>query len=297
MRHSAKEWFGVTRYWSFPVSSMPVIVTTVFLLWKGFSLSWAAAVLACLGMVVFHAAGNILSDWWDYKKGVDTEKAYAVPNLVFHHFEPKEYMTFSIILFALGIVIGLVLTAMAGVKLLIIGGIGFILAASYSFFKYNSLGDIFVFTCFGFLPVIGTSFVATGEIDWTAVAITLPLGLFTIAVLHNNNTVDIKTDSEAGIHTIPMVLGEKASAYLYVVYMILPFACVIGAIVLGFLPWTSLTCLLAAPVALKNAQAAAGYFSKGREALLGLDQKTAQLHMMFSLLLALGLLIAYFAKI
>ena len=38
--------------------------------------------LTLLGAVVLHSAGNVLSDWFDYRKGVDSEKAYAVDSLV-----------------------------------------------------------------------------------------------------------------------------------------------------------------------------------------------------------------------
>lgn len=294
MKHTPKEWFVATRFWSFPVSAMPVIVATVFLLWKGYDIRWICALLALVGNVMFHAAGNLLSDWWDYRKGVDNEKAYAIPQLVFHQFEPSEYLRFSAILFAVGICIGLVLTFLTGWQLLIIGGIGFLLAASYSFFKFRALGDIFVFVCFGVLPIIGTSFVAAGQIDWSALVLSIPLGIFTIGVLHDNNTVDIATDKEAGIKTLPMIFGEKTSVKIYIAYMIIPFVAVIVSCILGWLPWLALACLLAAPVALGNIKAAAAYFTKGREAMLGLDQKTAKLHMIFCIFLAIGILIASF---
>lgn len=293
-KHTPKDWLVATRFWSFPVSAMPVIVTTTFLLWKGYDIKWICAVLALIGNVLFHAAGNVLSDWWDYRKGVDNEKAYAIPQLVFHHFEPDEYLRFSSVLFTAAICIGLVLTFMTGWQLLIIGVIGALLAASYAFFKFHAMGDIFVFVCFGVLPVIGTSFVAAGQIDWTALVISIPLGIFTIGVLHDNNTVDIATDREAGIKTLPMLFGEKTSVKIYIAYMIIPFVAVIVSCIIGYLPWPALACLLAAGAAAGNVKAAAGYFSKGREAMLGLDQKTAQLHMIFSLLLAAGLIVASF---
>lgn len=292
MKHTFKEWFTITRYWSFPVSAMPVAVATAFLAWKGYHINWLYAVLALLGNVIFHAAGNLLSDWWDYRKGVDNEKAHAVPFLVFKMFNPSDYTKLSTVLFAAGLAIGLILTWFTGWQLLIIGGIGFLLALTYSFFKFRALGDIFVFFTFGVLPVIGTSFVAAGTIDWSALVISLPLGLFTVAVLHDNNTVDIATDSESGIKTVPMFLGEKASALLYIAYMVIPYICVTVYCVLGALPWFALLCLISGVLAFKNAITAAGYFSKGREALIGLDQKTAQLHMVFSILMIAGLVIA-----
>ena len=132
MKHTVKEWLVATRFWSFSVSAMPVIVTVTFLMWKGYDIRWLCAVLALVGNVMFHAAGNVLSDWWDYRKGVDNEKAYAIPQLVFGQFTPREYLTFSSILFAVAICIGLVLTCLTGWELLIIGGIGALLAAYVS---------------------------------------------------------------------------------------------------------------------------------------------------------------------
>lgn len=294
MKHTVKEWLVATRFWSFSVSAMPVIVTVTFLMWKGYDIRWLCAVLALVGNVMFHAAGNVLSDWWDYRKGVDNEKAYAIPQLVFGQFTPREYLTFSSILFAVAICIGLVLTYLTGWELLIIGGIGALLAANYSFFKFRALGDIFVFICFAILPVIGTSFVATGAVEWPALVISIPLGIFTIGVLHDNNTVDIETDKEAGIRTLPMLFGEKTSVKIFIAYMIIPFIAVIVSCILGYLPWLSLVCLIAAGAAAGNIKAALGYFSKGRESMMGLDQKTAGLHMIFSILLAISLLVASF---
>lgn len=292
MKHSFKDWTAVTRFWSFPVSAMPVIVTTAFLFWKAYDINWLCVLLALVGNVMFHAAGNVLSDWWDYRRGVDNENAYAIPQLVFHQFEPGEYLRFSGILFATAACIGLILTFMAGWKLLIIGIAGAILAASYSFFKFRAMGDIFVFVCFGILPVIGTSLVAAGFIDWTALAISIPLGIFTIGVLHDNNTVDINTDRAAGIRTLPMLLGERTSVKIFIAYMIIPFVAVTAGCITGYLPYMALVSLLAVPAALGNIRKAYGYFSEGIEAMKGLDQKTAQLHLIFSLLLTAGLFAA-----
>ena len=240
MKHTVKEWLVATRFWSFSVSAMPVIVTVTFLMWKGYDIRWLCAVLALVGNVMFHAAGNVLSDWWDYRKGVDNEKAYAIPQLVFGQFTPREYLTFSSILFAVAICIGLVLTCLTGWELLIIGGIGALLAANYSFFKFRALGDIFVFICFAILPVIGTSFVATGAVEWPALVISIPLGIFTIGVLHDNNTVDIATDKASGIRTLPMLIGEKASVKLFIAYMVIPYVVVIAFCIAGLLPWLTL---------------------------------------------------------
>ena len=294
MKHSLKEWFAVTRYWSFPVSVMPVVVTTAYLAWifEVSLISWLNAVLALAGIVFFHAGGNVLSDWADYRSGVDNENAFAVPNLVFHKFKSEEYLKFGAILLAIGVVIGLVLVLRAGWPLLALGCLGALLTVGYSFLKYRALGDLTIFLNFSILPILGTTYVAIGSFYWDALALALPIGLITVAVLHANNTVDIESDKKAGIKTFAMLLGVKTSAKLYVAYMIIPFICVFGAALVGRLPWLSLLCFVALVPAVGNIRAARQYVAKGKDALMGLDQKTAQLQLVFSVLLTLGLVVA-----
>lgn len=294
MKHSLKEWFAVTRYWSFPVSVMPVVVTTAYLAWifEVSLISWLNAVLALVGILFFHAGGNVLSDWADYRSGVDNENAFAVPNLVFHKFKSEEYLKFGAILLAIGVVIGLVLVLRVGWPLLALGCLGALLTVGYSFLKYRALGDLTIFLNFSILPILGTTYVAIGSFYWDALALALPIGLITVAVLHANNTVDIESDKKAGIKTFAMLLGVKTSAKLYVAYMVIPFICVFGAALVGRLPWLSILCFVALVPAVGNIRAARQYVAKGKDALMGLDQKTAQLQLVFSVLLTLGLVVA-----
>lgn len=296
-KHSFKEWFAVTRYWSFSVSTMPLIVAFAYLFAKGLVpcgvLPWGILCLSLLGVVLLHAAGNVLSDWFDYRSGVDNKDAYAVPNLVFGHFQPKEYLVFSIILFVLGIIDGLALVAICGKGVLIVGIIAVALTALYSFFKYHALGDADIFIVFGVLTVIGLAYAVTGEWHFDALVLSVPIGIITVSVLHANNTLDIPTDGGAGIKTFAMLIGEKASAVLYCCYMLLPFICVTVSVIAGWLPLFSLVCLLAAPKAWKNFKQAASYPKVGREAMKGLDFQSSQLQLQFSLLLSIGLLISF----
>ena len=295
-KHSLKEWIATTRYWSFTVSTMPVVVTFAYLFGKGMvpsgALPWGIFCLALAGVVLLHSAGNLLSDWFDYRTGVDNKDAYAVPNLVFGNFQPKEYLTLSIILFVLGIVVGMVIVALSGLGVLIVGVVGVLLTAAYSFLKYHALGDLDIFIIFGILPVIGLSYAITGSWCWDALVLSVPIGIITVSVLHANNTVDIPSDKAAGIKTFAMIIGEKPSAVLYCCYMILPFLWIIGAVVAGYLHPLALICLLAGYKAYKNFRQAAGYKTAGPDAMKALDFQSSQLQLQFSLLLAAGLFIS-----
>lgn len=295
-KHSFKEWVAATRYWSFPVSSMPVIATFAYLFSKGMlPLEWRSLLvflLSVLGVIVLHSAGNLLSDWADYRSGVDNEQAYAVPNLVFGHFQPVEYLRMSIVLFVLGCIIGGGVVLLSGPAVLLVGAAGVLLTVLYSFLKYHALGDLDIFIIFGILTVLGSTAAATGAIVWDALVLSVPLGIITVSVLHANNTVDIETDGAAGIKTFAMLLGAKASSILYRVYMVLPFLCIVVSVCVGWLHPLALICLIAAVPAWKNFAQASQFAQKGLDAMKGLDQGSAQMQLVFSGLLSLGLLVA-----
>jgi len=295
-KHSFKEWFAVTRYWSFPVSTMPVLATFAYLfsqhlLPEGY-MPYVLFALCLLGVVVLHSAGNVLSDWFDYRTGVDNESAFAVPNLVFHKFEPIEYLIFSIVLFIAGVTVGAVIAILSGPALWIIGGIGVLLTLLYSFLKYHALGDLDIFIIFGVLPVIGTAYAVTGELCWDALVLSLPIGIITVSVLHANNTYDIESDGKAGIKTFAMLIGGKASSILYAVYMVIPFVSIIVAVILSRLHPLALLSLVAAVPAWKNLRQALTYDKQGLEAMKGLDQGSAKLQLVFSVLLSAGLFLS-----
>ena len=296
-KHTLSEWVATTRYWSFPVSTMPLVVTFAYLFAQGMVPSgwmpWLILMLSLLGVVLLHSAGNLLSDWADYRSGVDSKEAFASPNLVFGKFQPKEYLTLSLVLGALGAAIGIIIAALSGIGVLMVGIVAVVLTVLYSFLKYHALGDLDIFIIFGVLTVLGFAYAVTGAWCTDALVLSLPIGIITVSVLHANNTYDIPSDGAAGIKTFAMVIGEKASAVLYSCYMVLPFLCAIAAVVAGLLPPLSLVCLLAGVKAYRNFKQAAGYKSVGREAMKMLDLNSAQLQLQFSLLLAVGLFISY----
>ncbi len=295
-KHSVKDWFAVTRYWSFPVSTMPVLASFAYSFSKGLlpggAMPWVIFGLCLLGVVLLHSAGNVLSDYYDFKTGVDNENAFAVPNLVFHKFEPKEYLLFSIILFVLGCGTGVAIALLSGPVLWIIGGAGVLLTALYSFLKYHALGDADIFIIFGILPVLGTVYAVTGELHWEALVLSLPIGIITVSVLHANNAFDSETDKAAGIKTFAMLIGGKASSVLYAVYMIVPFVAVVAAVIAGLLHPLALLCLIACIPAFKNFKQACTYDKQGINAMKGLDLASAKLQIAFSVPLSLGLFLS-----
>ncbi len=289
MKHTLKDWIIATRPWSFPASAMPVIVT-IFWLWaKGYDLNWGLGIMALVNIILIHAAGNVWSDYFDFKKGVDAIDTYGVKILTTGQFTPSEVMRLSVGIQIAAILMGVVMVLLTGLPLLWIGLIGVALSLLYPTFKYMALGDLVIALCYSVLPMLGVTFIASGEIIPSVLWLAVPVGCITVAILHVNDTRDIETDDRAGIKTFAMATGRKTAAWIYCFEMVLPYAWMIGIVIAGLIPWTSLTVLLSAPLAIGNAKAVMSYKEKGVEVLARVDEMTAKLQLTFSFLLAAGL--------
>ena len=291
-KHSFKDWVLATRPWSFPASAMPVMVTIAWTWAKGIQVNWWFALWALVNIIFVHAAGNVWSDIADYRKGVDAKDTFGVHTLVDGQFTVEEYRRLSLILNTISILGGLALVALTGWPLLVIGVIGIALSLLYPRLKYMALGDLVIALCYSVLPMAGTSFIVSGAIHWHVLWLAVPVGLITVAILHANNVRDIETDSRAGISTFPMFTGRRFGARLYAFEVLFPFVWLLILMAFRIEPWWLLIAFVALPVALKNARTMLAYEQGGKESYAALDEKTAQLQLLFSLLLIVALAIS-----
>ena len=290
-KHSFKAWLFATRPWSFPASAMPVLVTLAYLNWVGYRIDWLAGVWALLNIIVFHAAGNTWSDYFDYKKGVDREDAIGGMSIVSGEFKASEIKRLAWILLSIAVVAGVGLTLYAGLPVLYFGLAGCVLTLFYPWLKYHAMGDLDIFLTYSVLPILGTSFVATGYLHKEVLWLMLPIGLITVGILHVNNSRDIEQDSRAGIRTFAMLIGKRASVAFYIAEIVLPFVCILIAAICGAMPWWALVVVVALKPAIDNCRAMIKLPTEGMKALVGIDEKTAQLQLMFSLLLSVSLFV------
>ena len=293
-KHSFGEWMIAVRPWSFPASAMPVITATAYLFWKGAQINWLFAVWALLNIIIFHAAGNTWSDYFDFRKKVDADDTFGAKTLTTGMFSSKEIFRLSLGLTIVASAGGVGLLVLTGLPLLWIGLGGLLCTLLYPMLKYNALGDLVILLAYAFLPTIGTSFVVTGAIDWSVLLIALPVGLITDGILHSNNTRDTLTDKRAGIKTMAMGLGTKASAVLYGFEVLFPFVWIAVLSIIGLLPLTTIIIFLTLVVAIGCAQTMMKFIDGGVKLIADLDVRTANLQLLFSVLLTIGLVVAKF---
>ena len=295
-KHGFKAWLLATRPWSFPASAMPVVATMAYLFYAGYNIDWLVGLWTLVTIIVFHAAGNTWSDYFDFKKGVDRDDTVGGMAITSGEFRPEEIKKLASWLLAVAVVSGLGIMYVTGLPTLYLGLAGCVLTLCYPFLKYHALGDLDIFLTYSLLPVMGTSYVATGNFVNEALWLVLPIGLITVGILHINNSRDMEHDKRAGIHTFAMLMGKRASAVIYCLEVILPFVWVIGCVIYGSMPVWSLLVLVALKPALDNAKKAAALPKEGMNAVCGLDEATAKLQLMFSLLLSISFFVSYFVK-
>lgn len=292
MRHTIKGWLLTTRPWSFPASVMPVVVSLCFLFGVGLQVNWIVGIAAVVNILLFHAAANLWSDLHDFKHGVDTVETIGPKTLTSGEYKPSEIKAFSICLFAIAIILGVTIVCLTSVELLWIGVIGAILALIYPLMKFNALGDLNIFLTFCILPSVGISLIATGEIYWSVIFATIPMGLMIVAILHANNSRDHIHDHEASINTFAMVIGQKASYWVYFLEVVfLPYAWI--AVMAGASIYTPVTlaCLITLPLANSNNRQFRNMVYNNTGNINDLDVKTAQLQMLLGIIMSIAFII------
>ena len=117
----------------------------------------------------------------------------------------------------------------------------------------------------------------------------MPTGILTVGILHANNLRDAQTDTQAGIHTLASVLGQKWSVWLYQFEMLAPFAIILATVWIGILPMTVLLTLPIAVAVMTLCKQVLRFDGVNTASIATLDALTAKTQLMFSMLMVVGL--------
>jgi len=246
--------------------------------------------------LLYHAGTNLVNEYFDFKKGVDRDDTYGSSRvLVDKLLSPKSVLTVGIAMFLIGAGLGIVLIIVRGWILLLFGIAGFAGGYAYSGYpfgcKYKALGDVMVFILMGPLMVTGSYFVLTGHIELSSILVSIPIGILTTLILHANNTRDIATDTRAKVSTFASLIGLRAAKIWYCALLSATYLSILILFLSDVLPVWSLIVFLSFPFALKNVLVMLKVNSNNLKIITSMDENTAQLHLIFGLLLAASLFI------
>lgn len=292
-------WLQAVRAFSFTASSIPVLVGTALALNYPGKVMWILFPVVYIAGLLVHAATNLVSDYYDYKKDVDKDYTFGGSGVLVQGLLPaKSILTGGLVLFAITAALGIILIAVRGVPILVLGLIGIVGGYFYTGrpfgYKYLGLGDFLVFILMGPLMVIGSYYCLTGSYHHAVLLVSIPVGFLVSAILQANNTRDIKHDTEAGIKTLENTLGPKGAKAFYYFALIAAYISVVLMVIFKILPLWSLMVIVTLPQALKNIIKLAHSQPDQPEQVATLDVETAQLHLSFGLLLTVSLVLQRF---
>jgi 1,4-dihydroxy-2-naphthoate octaprenyltransferase len=255
---------------------------------------WGILGASVLGVVLMHAAGNLLNDYFDFRSGVDRklEGDERRPGrfLVRGSIAPREVFAEGVACLVLTLPVAAYLIWRCGPALLWFGGLAVLALYAYTGpplrLKYHSLGEPLIFVVFGPLLVTGAAYAQTRSWDWAVLWLSLPVGVPVTAVLFSNNIRDIDEDGAAGIQTLAHRMGPSAARIVYASCLLAAPLSVAGLVAVGTLHGGALLCLLSV---LPAAFLVRKVFSVGR--VPDVDARTAQYSTVFLLTLLLGITI------
>lgn len=283
-------WIGAIRPRTLTMALAPVLV--------GATLAWSvagkmhllAAFVAMMGAACIQIATNLFNDAKDFERGGDGPDRLGPPRAAASGLlDAGAIKRAAFAFFALAALAGLYLAVVGGWPILLLGllsiGSGWAYTGGPLPISYTPLGELFVIVFFGLGAVCGTFWLCAGSIALAPVLAGLAVGLFAAGVLMVNNFRDAAADARVGRRTLAIVLGAKASRWLFAFMMFAPFV-LLPALVQqapGHRLWLAAGAL---PLAIALVRRfAAEQPSAGFNGLL---VRTAQTQSVFALLLCLG---------
>lgn len=212
--------------------------------------------LAVIGLVLAHAANNMINDYFDMEGGVDTDeytRALYAPHPVLAGLISKRGLLTAILavnLIDAAIMLYFVLTV--GWPTLVFALAGLFISVFYVAppirLKHIGLGEPGVFIVWGPLMIGGTYYVTAGTLPppgvWLAC---IPYALVVTTVLFGKHIDKREVDQEKGIRTLPVILGDKASLWVNQGLMVLYYAVTLILVLSGTLGAWVLLVVLALP--------------------------------------------------
>jgi 1,4-dihydroxy-2-naphthoate octaprenyltransferase len=249
----------VTRARTLPVMVVPVVIGATLAWQQGSSFSWFFFALTLLGSLAAHLGANLINDIFDFEQGADTAAqeftrggntlVTGSPLLLNGQLSRKTYRWLAVSCFAVALICGLILSFFRP-WVLLFAVLGFLLAYFYVApplrlaYIGRGLGEIDIFFSFGFLPLVGAFYVQSGTVTVVAILVSLPVGLYTMAVLYFHHFLHWRGDEKAGKITPVVALGEHGAR---VVGALILAAIAFAIVVLAFtqvLPWYSVVAAL-----------------------------------------------------
>ncbi|MEO9276460.1 MAG: prenyltransferase [Nitrososphaera sp.] len=250
-------WLRAVRIRFLLASVISVCIGLAINWWQTGTTNISFAILTMLGVICLHASVDLLNDYWDFKRQIDTDTkrtqfSGGTGVLPEGLLQPNQVYRVGVALLITGSIIGAFFIYERGITIAVILGFAIVSIYFYSTRIVDSgLGEVFV-TIKGAMIVLGTYYVQSSQITIEPIMASIVSGILSATVLFVNSFPDYDADKLHGRKTLVIILGKtKASAYVWIFPAIIYGIITVSAII-NIFPTITLLTLVTIPMAIKH---------------------------------------------
>jgi len=224
--------------------------------WKFQQFDLFSAILTYAGVACLHASVDLLNDYWDYKRGIDsltkrTPFSGGTGVLPENLLTPSSVYRAGLAFLIIGSSIGIYFVLVRGITIAVILAFAVIAIYFYSTSIVNAgLGELFV-AIKGAMIVLGTFFVQVAQINVEPLYTGAIVGLLSASVLFVNSFPDYDADKAKGRRTLVITMGRRSASAFFAFFPIAIYALIGIGIMANMTTVYSLICFAAVPLAIK----------------------------------------------
>lgn len=250
-------WLRVIRVRFLLASIVAVSVGLSLNWWQNSTLDFLDAILTFAGVMALHASVDLLNDFWDFKRGIDTKTKRTKMSggtgvLPEGLLEPSSVYRAGVAFLIIGTVIGGYFVITDGITIAIILGFAILSIYFYSTKIVDSgLGEFFV-AVKGSMIVIGTLFIQSGEITIESILAGIVVGALSSLVLFIASFPDHDADKSKGRKTLVIVTGKERAVKLFWIFPLVSYCAILSGVLLQVFPLLSMISFLSIPIMIKS---------------------------------------------
>lgn len=215
------QWAAALRPRSLPVAIGPVLVGAALVWQRVGHVDGVLATLALVAALLMQLITNLQNDvGYTVRGGERSGTRVGLPRATAQGWLSIQQVQRAVMgLSLLALALGLVIVALRGWPVLVIGGASLLGALAYMGgpkpIAYTPFGELTVFVFFGLVAVLGTEWLLSDAVTLNGGLAASFVGCWSAAALCVNNHRDIDHDRQSGRRTFAVVFGARASHRLF----------------------------------------------------------------------------------
>ncbi len=254
-----KAWYQASR--------PPFYIATIIPLTAGLALSkpidadkLSMFLFINIAAFMVHLATNLANDLFDHYQGADADESIGGSRVIQEGKISLKSLWIAVTsLYFIAGLIAIYITYIQNIWLLW----SFILFAFLSSvfyvappikYGYRGLGEFFVGINMGPIMVAGSYWAINGNLTWSPLWASIPIGIMVAAILFYQNLPDIESDKKVGKNTLAVMLSRNGSIIAMLIIGILIYLSTVTLILLDVYPIICLLTLITIPLFIKILQ-------------------------------------------